>query len=88
MGLHDVDKSSAFRGNPSPNASDQVQGRMAHGTFGVTLVDTSSNVTARVAIVDGKVEVYNSSGDRIARVGVRETDTEGAVDVAKPGDTL
>lgn len=88
MALHDVDKSSDMRGNPAPNVSDQVGVRMAHGTFGVTLVDTSSTVVARVVLVDGKVEVWNASNERIGRLGVREDDTDGAVDVAKPGDTL
>jgi len=88
MSMWDVDKSSDTRGNPGLNVSDQVAARMAHGTFGITLVDTASSVVARVALVDGKVEVYNSAGERIARVGVRESDTDGTVDVAKPGDTL
>lgn len=90
MSLHDVDMGTGMRTKPALNVSDGLAGanRMAHGTLGVTLVDQSSDVVARVVLVDGKVEVYNSSGVRIGRIGVRETDTDGAVDVAKPGQTL
>lgn len=88
MSLFDVDKSSSNRAQPALNVSDSVAVRMAHGTLAITLVDTASSVKSRTALGDGKIEVYNSSDSRIARLGVRETDTDGAVDVAKPGQIL
>lgn len=88
MSLHDVDKSGDSRLQPLLNADDRNGARMAHATLAITLVDTSSNVKARATLVDGKVEVYNSSSERTVRIGVREADTEGAVDVAKPGQVL
>ena len=88
MSLHDVDKGGDSRSNPSLNVQDALAVRMSHGTMGVTLVDEASGVVARVTFRDGKVEVFNSSNERIARVGVRESDTQGTVDVAHPGDAL
>lgn len=88
MSLHDVDKDGGSRSNPSLNVGDALAVRMAHATMGVTLVDEASGVSARVTFRDGKVEVYNSSDERLARVGVRESDTDGAVDVAHPGSAL
>jgi len=88
MSLFDIDKTSSDRSQPSLNVDDVHTARMAHGTLAITLADTSSSVKSRTALGDGKVEVYNSSDERIARLGVRETDTEGAVDVAKPGQNL
>lgn len=88
MSLHDVDKAGGNRSQPTLNTADVVQGRMAHGTFGVTLVDTSSSVQARVVIVDGNIEVYKSDNTLIFRGGVRPTDSDGAIDMAKPGGAL
>lgn len=88
MSLHDVDKLSDNRIEPMVNAPDGVANRMAHATLGITLKDAGSTVSSRIAMKDGKVEVFDSSDGRVARVGVRETDTQGAVDVAKPGGTI
>lgn len=90
MSLSDVDKQSTNRATPGLNVSDNLpaSSRMAHSTFGVTLIDEATGTSSRLVIVDGKFEVYNSTGSLIARGGVRPTDTEGAVDVAKPGQSL
>lgn len=88
MGLHDVDKSSDLRGNPAPNVSDQIKARMAHATFAITLVDAASDVSARVALVDGVIEVRKNDDSLLFRGGLRPSDSEGAVDMAKPGQAL
>jgi hypothetical protein len=88
MSLWDIDKANSNRALPLLNADDAVVNRMAHTTTAFTLQDIGSSVSSRVVAKDGKVEVYNSSDDRIARVGVREEDSEGAVDVAKPGGAI
>lgn len=88
MSLFDVDKQGDFRVQPALNADDNVANRMAHATAAITLRDTASSVTSRAVMKDGKLEVYNSSDSRVARIGVRETDTEGAVDTAKPGSSV
>lgn len=88
MSLWDIDKTGSVRETPTINADDGVANRMAHATTAITLRDAGSAVSSRVTTKDGKIEVFNSSDSRIARVGVRETDTEGAVDVAKPGGAL
>jgi hypothetical protein len=88
MSLWDIDKTTTNRGVSKLNAPDNVTERMAHGSFGITLQDDVSDVTARVTMRDGHVEVYRDDDTLVARVGVRPTDTDGAVDVAKPGSAL
>jgi hypothetical protein len=88
MSLWDIDKTSNNRGLPSLNVSDEVPVRMSHGTFGITLADDSSDISARVVMRDGHVEVYRADDTLLGRVGVRPSDTEGTVEVAYPGEAL
>jgi hypothetical protein len=87
MSLWYTDKNTERRSIPTLNAPDASIMRMSHGTFGVTLRDEGSDVTARLSIKDGHVQVHKNDGTLIANFGIR-VDGEGAVDVAKPGDTL
>lgn len=89
MSLTDIDKSSNTRNNPSLNTGDQVGIRMSHGTStAITLVDEQTSVTARVKLVDGHIEVYKNDGSLLFRGGLRPSDSDGAVDMAKPGQAL
>ncbi len=90
MSMTDTDKSSLNRGQPGLNVDDSLSQtvRMAHSTFGVTLIDEATGISSRLVVVDGKFEIYDSSNNLVARGGVRPADTEGAVDVAKPGQSL
>lgn len=89
MGLHDVGKNSDSRGMAMPNAGDVSPSRMAHGTFGVTLAEGSASASAgKMVFRDGKIEIYRNDGTLVGRFGVRPADSDGAVDVARPGDEL
>lgn len=90
MSLTDVDKNLLNRSKPALNAEDGMpaEARMSHSTMGVTLKDENSTVVARVVFADGKVEVYRSDGTLVSRIGLRPSDSDGAVDVAKPSSAL
>lgn len=88
--LHDVDKAGQNRLNPTPNSNDFLAPdvRMAHGTTGFTLVDEATGQTAMLTIKDGKIQVYKNDGSLIMQSGVRDSDSDGAFDLAKPGSAL
>lgn len=90
MSLWDVDKSGQNRRNPTINSSDFLPPnvRMAHGTTGFTLVDEATGEVAKMVIKDGKIQVYRNDGNLMGQFGVRDSDADGALDVAKLGQSL
>lgn len=91
MALWDSDrKGSKMRLEPVTDKQDTIDGehRLAHGTSVFTLKDEGDSSTVYLKIVDGKIEVINSSGNTVSRLGYRSSDQDGAVDVAKPGDSV
>lgn len=91
MSLHDTSPRDNFRAKRiKPFYSDGVPKdlRMAHGTTQFIYDSDGSATGIGVRMKSGKMEVVNTNGDVIARLGFRDTDGDGAVDTAKPGDTL
>lgn len=88
MALHDVGKGGKSRLNPAPNTVDVQAQRMAHGTTGFTLKLEGSNDVAKLVIKDGKLQIIRTDGTLMTQGGVRESDAEGAWDVAKTGQEL
>lgn len=88
MSLWDTDKNHSLRISPIINSGDVVPNRMAHGTTGFTLKQDGDGEIAKLVVKDGRFQVYKVDGTLIAQGGVRESDQDGAVDVAKPGDEL
>lgn len=62
--------------------------RMSHGTMQFTYSQDGNNYNIGIRMKNGRLEVVNSNGNLIHRVGFRDTDGDGAVDTAKPGDSL
>ena len=88
MSLWDTDKDTQARITPSLNASDTNPMRLAHGTTGFTLKQDSDGSIAYLTIKDGRFQIVKADGSLIAQGGVRESDQDGALDVAKPGSEL
>lgn len=66
MGVHDVDKTSDSRNNPTLNTPDLDKNRKALGTASISPRDeTASNLAARVVIQDDKIIIYDDSNSRI-----------------------
>lgn len=91
MALHDVSKFDGDRiAKPVAHFTDVQPNdlRMAHGTTQFTYSIDGDNYSIGVRMKNGRLEVVNSNGDLIHRVGFRDTDGDGAVDTAKPGNSL
>lgn len=90
MALWNVDKNHSMRLNPVTSNLDKLPDdqRMSHGTTQITLRDEGDSLTVRVALKDGKIVVYDASGNLIKQEGFRDSDAEGAFEVAKPGQSL
>ncbi len=90
MSLWDRDKRGRRRLSPVTENQDRIapEDRMSHGTQVFTLRDEGDSTSVTLRIKDGKLEVTNSSGSVISRLGYRSSDQDGAVDVAKPGEAL
>lgn len=87
MSLHDVSKDHNRRALPTPNQVDQVNQRMALDTVGFTPVNETSDVPY-LSIKRGQAQVYKADGTLLFQFGFRDSDGEGAVDMAKPGQGL
>lgn len=88
MALHDISKNHHQRAIPKPNVSDTVGNRMAHGTVGFTLVKETSGDVPYISVKDGRLQVYRADGSLLFQAGFRDSDGDGAVDLAKPGSEL
>lgn len=88
MSLWDKDKTTYNRINPRPQARDLNESRLAHGTTGFTLKQDGDSATAYLTIKDGRFQIVKADGTLIVQGGVRESDQDGAFDVAKPGSEL
>lgn len=88
MSLHDRDKVGGMRNKPKMDARDVMPNRPAHGTIGFTLKQDVDEDIAYLSIKDGRFQVYKADGSLIVQGGVRESDADGAIDVAKPGSEL
>lgn len=86
--LHDIDKNGDNRLSPMPNTVDQQLQRMAHGTTEISLKIEGSEIAAKLTIKDGKLKIYKNDGSLLVQGGVRESDADGAFDMAKPGGAL
>lgn len=68
MSMWDRDKTSDKRLNPMPQAKDENQARMAHGTIGFTLKQEDSDTTlGKLVIKDGRL-VLEVDGNRFIDV--------------------
>lgn len=91
MSLNDVSKGDSLRiAKPIAHFTDVQPNdlRMAHGTTQFTYSVDGDNYSIGVRMKNGRLEVINSSGERIANLGFRDSDGDGIVDVAKPGDSV
>ena len=91
MSLHDTSKGDGLRiEHPIAHHTDEQPNniRMAHGTQQFTYTQDGTEYKMGVRMKNGRLEVINSAGTLIHRVGFRDTDGDGAVDTAKPGDAL
>lgn len=88
MALHDVDKNSLGRSNPTPNAHGKIipEAIKAHSTVSTSYsLDDSSDPTyaARIQMLNNSIVVYDGSNQRII-FGVLPDGTYGMA-ISKPG---
>lgn len=91
MALHDVSKNDTNRiKSPRANFTDVQPNnlRMAHGTTQFTYSEDGEQHQIGIRMRNGRMEVVNNLDQVIANLGFRDTDGDGAIDVAKPGDSL
>lgn len=61
MALHDIDKQSDDRANPTPNADDNILKRSSHETVGTTYRRTGSNVKPTLVMQQGAIQSYDAN---------------------------
>ena len=90
MSIHDVDKRGDTRSAPVPNVQDKVppESRLAHGTFSISLKEEGATDNVRMVIKDGRIQIYRTDGTLLYQGGLRDSDSEAAVDLAKPNSEL
>lgn len=86
MALHDVDKNSMDRGNPSPNAHGKIisEAVRAHNTVSTSYsLGDSGEKTARIQMLNNNIVVYDGANQRIV-IGILPDGTYGMA-VSKAG---
>lgn len=67
MSLHDIDKQSDDRANPTLNADDNVANRMSHNTLGNTYRTAGLGVKQRMVFKTGLILTYDQD-DNVSSV--------------------